>query len=365
MHSSLCDEYGIDFPIFAFSHCRDVVAAVSKAGGLGVLGATRFSPAQLEMELRWLDQNLGGRRYGVDVLFAASHREGDEETLRSQIPQESIDFVNQLTERFHIPPVKDAGAHSALGDAPIITDERTRAILEVAFEHPVSLYVSALGPPPADLLERAHARGAKVAGMVGTVNHARRHVEAGADLIIAVGTEAAGHTGDISTMVLTPQVVDAVTPVPVLAAGGIASGRHVAAALALGASGVWTGSVWLTTLESDVEPLVMEKLLRASSEDTVRSRCYSGKPIRQLRTAWTDAWEEPDAPPILPTPLQGLLVRDAIAGAYDHKVEAVMGGTAGQVIGMLQRVRSVRDVMHEMVSEYADAMERLRELELA
>jgi NAD(P)H-dependent flavin oxidoreductase YrpB (nitropropane dioxygenase family) len=355
-------ELGIEFPILAFSHCRDVVAAVSRAGGMGVLGSVRISPEQLETELKWIDEHIDGKPYGVDMLFASSYAGDDEDALRRQIPKESIDFVKSLTERFHIPPPKDPDAPSVRGDAAIITHARGRALLDVAFSHPIKLFVSALGPPPPDLVNRAHAHGTKVAGMVGSVAHARKQVAANVDIVIAVGTEAAGHTGEVSTMVLVPQIVDAVSPTPVLAAGGIASGRQMAAAIALGAAGVWTGSVWLTTTESDIEPIVMQKLLNARSEDTVRSRCYSGKPIRQLRTKWTDAWEERDAPPILPMPLQGLLIRDAIAGAYDYNVEEVVGGAVGQVVGMMHGVRPVRDVVYDMVREYTDVLARLSDL---
>src|SRR5438477_8410876 len=158
------------------------------------------------------------------------------------------------------------------------------------------------------MIERTHTPAVVVAALAGRKAHAERHKPAGVDLIVAQGTEAGGHTGEISTMVLVPEVVEAVKPVPVLAAGGIGSGRQIAAAMALGAEGVWCGSVWLTTTEAETHPAVQQKFLAATSSDTVRSRSLTGKPARMLRSAWTDEWAKPDAPDALPMPLQTMLV---------------------------------------------------------
>src|SRR5262249_28553497 len=154
-----------------------------------------------------------------------------------------------------------------------------------------------------------------VAALSGKAEHARRHVARGVDIIIAQGYEAGGHTGEIASMVLVPEIVDAVGgDVPVLAAGGIGSGRQFVAAPALGAARVWLGSAWVTTeewaLPSDL-PAMRAALLAATSSDTVRSRIYSGKPARLLKNRWTDAWSEPGAPDPLPMPLQNILVSEA------------------------------------------------------
>jgi NAD(P)H-dependent flavin oxidoreductase YrpB (nitropropane dioxygenase family) len=273
--------FGIDLPIFAFSHCRDVVAAVSKAGGLGVLGALAFSPEQLEIELRWIDEHVGGRGYGVDVVMPASYAGAGEldpdhmaDELDRMIPEPHRQFVEKVLAEHHVPPLPDDE------DKPVgllgWTHEGARPQVDVALAHPTKLLVNALGPPPRDIVDLAHEHGVKVAALVGSVQQAQRQVNQGVDMIVAQGHEAGGHTGEVATMVLVPEVVDAVAPVPVLAAGGIGSGRQIAAAMALGAEGVWTGSIWLTTAESDMTPLVVDKLLHATSRDTVRSRVMTG-----------------------------------------------------------------------------------------
>ena len=264
-----------------------------------------------------------------------------------------------LADRFGIPPPKEPEHYSHQGDNLIPTHARAREKLEVVLGHRPVLVASALGPVPGDIVAALRERDCVIAGLVGAPGHASRHVAAGADLIVAQGTEAGGHTGDISTLVLVPQVVDEVAPVPVLAAGGIGDGRQVAAALALGAQGVWTGSVWLATLESDVEEPVKAKLVAASSRDTVRSRCLTGKPIRQLRTPWVDAWDEPGAPDPLPAPLQGILVRDSMTGMFDWSVTTVMGTAVGQVVGTVTEVRRARRVMEELVEGFIEAATRL------
>jgi NAD(P)H-dependent flavin oxidoreductase YrpB (nitropropane dioxygenase family) len=215
--------------------------------------------------------------------------------------------------------------------------------------------VSALGPLPTDVVARAREREIAIGGMVGNERHAVRHVEHGADFVVAQGFEAAGHHGDITTMVLVPEVVDAVDPVPVVAAGGIGTGRQIAAALALGAQAVWLGSVWLTTAESDVDPLVKRRLLAARSDDTVRSRSVSGKQMRLLRNPWTEAWEGPDAPTPLPAPLQGILARDAMVSIYENRVEPLMTSAVGQIVGQL-RERPVAAVLLGLMDELAEAL---------
>ena len=297
MRTPLCDRFGIEFPIFAFSHCRDVVAAVSRAGSFGVLGALAFDPQQLEIELRWIDAHCDGRPYGVDFAMPAKYvgKGGGEQAsvahLKSLIPQAHRDFVEKILAEHGVPPLPEALRTGALKAAGLGVDEEGPGQVEVSLAHAgVKLLVNALGPPPAYVIEQAHAHGVQVAALVGSKHHAEKQVAMGVDLIVAQGTEAGGHTGEISTMVLVPEVVDLVGPeVPVLAAGGIGTGRQIAAALALGAQGVWTGSIWLTVAEAETPPHVVENLLAASSRDTVRSRSMTGKPARQLRTPWTEA----------------------------------------------------------------------------
>ncbi|MFP6608334.1 MAG: nitronate monooxygenase family protein [Myxococcota bacterium] len=366
MLSELAKEMGLEFPIFAFTHCRDVAAGVSKAGGLGVLGVAGHSIENLQMEMDWIENEIGDKPYGVDLLlptkFAGSDRGGfDSDEIEERIPEEHRRFVDDLMKQYDVPPLPDG---VKLGPTYSVGYESQRDLIEYLFSRKISLIASALGPPPAWMIEEGRARGVKVAALAGTVEHARRHVEAGADIVVAQGYEAGGHTGLISTMVLVPEVVDAIHPVPVLAAGGIGNGRQLTAALALGAQGVWTGSVWLTTEEAETHPVVKKKFLKATSSDTIRSRSLTGKPARQLRSAWTEAWEDPSNPDPLPMPLQPQLVQEARARiertAHKSKgAEQLSNYFVGQIVGSLNEVKSVRTVIEELVSEYADTMERL------
>ena len=368
MRTPLCDQLGIEFPIIAFSHCRDVVAAVTRAGGMGVLGAVAFSPAQLEVELSWLDEHVGGRPYGVDVLlpqrFAGAEEGGGTlESLSALIPDEHRQFVDDLLDRYGVPPLP-SGTPTFSGKLEV-SQKGVTALMDVAFAHRPRLVASALGPAPDFLVDAAHEQGAVVAGLVGSRRHAERQRAAGVDLIVAQGYEAGGHTGEIGTMVLVPEVVDAVAPTPVLAAGGIGSGRQIAAALALGAQGVWCGSVWLTTHEAETHPVVREKMLRASSSDTVRTRATTGKPARQLRTAWTDEWDDPAHPDPLPMPLHTMLTAEAqtrvqrAAATPGSGAERLITYFVGQIVGSMTTVRPAAQVVQDMVEEYLETVERM------
>jgi NAD(P)H-dependent flavin oxidoreductase YrpB (nitropropane dioxygenase family) len=360
MYTDICERAGIRYPIFAFSHCRDVVAAVSLAGGMGVLGTTRYSPEQLERELAWLDRKLDGKPYGVDLIFAG---EGPAAAERADLPEAHRRFVTSLIERFGIPPsAGNTQEQFGVGSNLVMSARHAREIWEVVQRHPVRLLASALGPAPAEMVAVAKARGVLIAGLVGRVAHVRRHVAGGSDLIVATGTEAGGHCGEIGTLALVPQIVRAAGDLPVLAAGGIATGEQIAACLALGAQGVWTGSLWLTTVESDVDPVVKKKLLAAGSEDTIRSTAMTGKPSRQLANAWVRAWHEPGAPAPLPSPWQGMLNEGALVGAYERRMEHLMGTPVGQGVGLVRHEESVRDVFRRLLEEYGTAAERSQAL---
>jgi NAD(P)H-dependent flavin oxidoreductase YrpB (nitropropane dioxygenase family) len=361
MKTRICDMFGIEFPIFAFSHCRDVVAAVSRAGGLGVLGALAFTPDQLEIELKWIDEHADGKPYGVDLVMPASSVASagvGESDLQAMIPQGHRDFVENVLDRYHVPhlPEDEPAPMALLGWTP----DNARPQVDIALSHPIRLLASALGPPPPDVIERAHRQDVVVAALVGSAHHAIRQKEAGVDIIVASGFEAGGHTGEVASMVLVPEVVDAVAPTPVLAAGGIGSGRQMAAALALGADGVWTGSIWLTVKESDTADFLIDKMMVASSRDTVRSRSMTGKPARQLRTAWTDAWEAPDSPGTLPMPLQYMLTAEAQTRMRRYDEARDLATTpVGQIVGSMNSRRTTRDVIFDMVNECIDVTERL------
>jgi NAD(P)H-dependent flavin oxidoreductase YrpB (nitropropane dioxygenase family) len=370
MKTRVAGMLGIEFPIFAFSHCRDVVAAVTNAGGFGVLGAVALSPEQLEIELTWIDDQVKGKPYGLDLLFptvSGGLSEVTREGIGELLPEAHRQFVDGILRRYDVPELPDdireqiATASGSLALARGLYER----MFEVSYAHGIKLIASGLGSPPADVVEEAHRNGALVLALAGAKVHAERHANAGVDLIVAQGTEAGGHTGEVATMVLVPEVVDAVAPIPVIAAGGIANGRQIAAAMALGAEGVWCGSVWLTTEEAETDPVVKAKFLAATSRDTVRSKSLTGKPARMLRSAWTDEWESPESPGTLPLPLQSALIaraRNRIARSAHVKgsgAEQLHNYFVGQVVGQLNTVKPVRQVVHEMVSEYVDASQRI------
>ncbi|HEX8804427.1 MAG TPA: nitronate monooxygenase family protein [Acidimicrobiales bacterium] len=373
MRNELCETFGIEFPIFAFSHCRDVVAAVTNAGGMGVLGALAFSDDQLELELKWIDEHVDGKPYGVDVVMpvkTADREAGIDDVrdigtrLREMIPQAHWDYVDRILADHGVDPTRTADAAQGDGRAGLSsgvlgwTEATGAPQIEIALGHDIALLASALGPPPRSAIDQAHAQGVKVAALIGRVEQAVRDVQQGVDVIIAQGYEAGGHTGEVATMVLVPDVVDAVAPVPVLAAGGIGSGRQMAAAMALGAQGVWTGSIWLTVIENESSPVVTEKLLAATSTDTVRSRALTGKPARQLRTAWTEAWEAPDSPGPLPMPLQFILNSYANRRMGAQPPRELVGMPVGQIVSRMNNVRTAKQVVYEMVEEYIDVTQR-------
>ncbi|MFI0484986.1 NAD(P)H-dependent flavin oxidoreductase [Actinomadura sp. 9N215] len=363
MRTRVTELFGIEYPIFAFSHCRDVVAAVSRAGGMGVLGALHFTPEELELELAWLDEHTGGRPYGVDVVMPAEYEGADlgdaEELLaklQGMIPAEHKRFLADLLAEHGVEPATDKAGKALLG----WTDVTARPQVEVALRHPIALLANALGPPPADVVEQAHRHGVKVAGLASNARHARKQVDVGVDIIVAQGTEAGGHTGDVATMVLVPEVVDAVGDgTIVLAAGGIGRGRQMAAGMALGADGVWTGSIWLTVDEADTPERALPKLLDATSRDTVRSRAWTGKPARFLRTAWTDAWESDASPGYLPMPMQFMLIADALPRIARSGDGELVTFPVGQIVGSMNRIKPAAQVVYDLIEEYIEAIDRL------
>jgi NAD(P)H-dependent flavin oxidoreductase YrpB (nitropropane dioxygenase family) len=371
MRTEICDQLGIEFPIFAFSHCRDVVAAVSKAGGLGVLGAVGFSPEDLEVELAWLDDHVGDTPYGVDIVIPSKY-EGmgiDDMTpaeleaeMAKHIPQEHRDFGKKVLADHGVPDLP-AGEkhHELLGWTAVTAAPQVEAILR---HDKARLVANALGTPPADVVAQIQQSGRLVGALCGSVKHALSHRVAGLDFVVCQGTEGGGHCGEVASMVLWPQVIDAVSPLPVLAAGGIGNGRQVASALAMGAQGAWTGSLWLTVEEADVPPTQMQTYVDATSHDTVRSRSFTGKPCRMLRNDWTDAWEGDDSPGTLPMPLQMMVALDAVQRGhrYPEAAKDVNFNPVGQVVGQMNRIERAADVVQRLVAEYLDACERLNAL---
>jgi|TARA_Y100000996_G_scaffold212756_1_gene167127 NAD(P)H-dependent flavin oxidoreductase YrpB (nitropropane dioxygenase family) len=373
MNSKICELLDIEFPLVAFTHCRDVVVAVSKAGGCGVLGAVGMSPEQLEKELKWIDDHIDGKPYGVDVLIpnkmVDQSEKFDAEKLKDMIPQEYADFRADVLENHDIEAselrtIDTAGSSFAQNTKA----DGAKALLDVAFSHPIKLIANALGVPPDWMLEMGKENDVKVAALLGTAQHAINQVKAGVDILVVSGTEAGGHCGSVSTMVLIPEVHKAIQPygdVPILAAGGIVTGQQMAAAMAMGASGAWCGSVWLTTVESEVPPVIKEKMVEANSSQTVRSRSRTGKHSRQLVSPWTEAWESEQAPEPLPMPLQPMVAEPALQkvaklaeggheGARDLSTYWV-----GQGVGLMNASISASDVVQEFKEDFIGAYERL------
>ncbi|MCW2844376.1 MAG: 2-nitropropane dioxygenase [Nocardioides sp.] len=362
MRTPLCDVFGIDYPIFAFTPSEHVAAAVSRAGGLGVLGCVRFNDTdELEEVLTWLDDNTDGKPYGVDIVMPMKiPTEGTSVDLKTLIPPEHISFVERTLQQLGVPPLPEGeGREGVLGWLHSVA----RSHLDVALRHRPVLIANALGSPPRDVVDTCHEHGILVAALAGAAKHAVHHVENGVDIIVAQGYEAGGHTGEIASMVLTPDIVDAVGPdVPVLGAGGIGSGRQIAASLALGSQGVWTGSIWLGTeeyqnLQSNAGWTTA--FTRATSSDTVRTRVYTGKPARLLKTKWTEAWTEADAPEPLPMPLQNLLVAEAHNRINASGDPDVISMPIGQIVGRMNEVRPVADVVADLISDFEAAVQRL------
>ncbi|MEH6549655.1 MAG: nitronate monooxygenase family protein [Pseudomonadales bacterium] len=371
MQTELSKKLGIEYPIFAFTHCRDTVVAVSKAGGIGVLGAVGFTPDQLKEELDWIDEHIGDHVYGVDIVIPQKYEgmgdmsaEDMEKELWKMIPQENIDFAQKLLADAGVPAWPDGTTTMGLMGW---TDQTAGPLLEEAIKRPqCRMIANALGTPPADKIKMVQDSGRLIGALCGKVKQAVAHKEAGLDFVIGQGGEGGGHTGEIGSIVLWPQMIDAIGDTPFLAAGGVGNGRQMLAAMAMGAQGIWTGSLWLTVEEAHAEPAQKESLLKASSEDTVRSRSWTGKTCRMLKNDWSEAWEAPENPKPLGMPLQGMVTSDGMrrtsryAGVGD--CQKVAFNPCGQVIGQINEIESCRGVIFRILNEYVDALDRLNSL---
>ncbi|MFE5023992.1 NAD(P)H-dependent flavin oxidoreductase [Streptomyces sp. NPDC056656] len=368
MQTQLSKKLGIEHAIFGFTPFPAVAAAISRAGGFGVLGAVRYTaPDDLARDLDWMQEHVDGAPYGLDVVMPAKKAEGPnhqkltEADVEAMIPEGHRQFVRDTLAKHGVPELAEGEASGWRITGWM--EQVARSQLDVAFGYPIKLLANALGSPPADVIQRAHDHDVLVAALAGSARHARKHADAGIDIVVAQGYEAGGHTGEIASMVLTPEAVDAVAPLPVLAAGGIGSGEQIAAALALGAQGVWLGSLWLTTTEADLHSRALTgKLLAAGSGDTVRSRALTGKPARQLRTEWTDAWDDPAGPGTLPMPLQGLLVAEAVSRIQKYEVDPLLGTPVGQIVGRMTSERPVQAVFDDLTRGFERAVDRINRI---
>ena len=370
MNNELCRMTGAEFPLFAFSHCRDVVAAVSRAGGFGVLGCASFGAHEIEAELAWIDEHVDGRPYGVDILFPSKQQASSGMTIDdflAQIPDRHVDFVVEVLARHDVKIAREEVIRDRV--PPTAPDEAERQ-LEIVFNHPIRLIANALGVAPPQMIERAKAAGVPVAALVGKKEHAVKQASAGVDIIVAQGTEAGGHCGEISTLVLTAEVIRAVKDhgaPPVIAAGGIVTGEQMAGLMAMGAQGVWAGTVWLATSDAETSPAIRDKMLAASASDTVRSLARTGKPCRQLKAGWNEAWDDPASPSALPFPLMPLIAVPALnkgfraAEAGNEGAKRLVTYESGQGVGLIDEVLSATAVVQQFKEHFAAAFEQFVE----
>lgn len=373
MKSKICDLLGIDFPLLAFSHCRDVVVEVSKAGGMGVLGAAAFEPESLEVELKWIDDHIEDKPYGVDLIVPTKMADVEHSTVvenLTRVPEQHRSFALDLLRQHGIDDAdvytgEVFDTHNVI--TGFLTEEKAGTVIDVALTHPIRLIANALGVPPPYMIEKAKQSGIPCAALIGSKEHALKQVEAGVDIIVASGTEAGGHCGEVSTIVLVPEVCEAVkdSGVPVLAAGGIVTGRQMAACMAMGAAGAWTGSVWLTTVESETSETFKKKCVAASSSETVRSKQRTGKYSRQLKSSWTTAWDSPNAPSPLPMPLQSLVSEPPLsrinkaADSGNPGAQELTTYWVGQGVGLMNSIQTSRQVVYEFMEDFLAAQELL------
>jgi nitronate monooxygenase len=379
LRTKLCDILGIEYPVVLAGMGgvarHQLVAAVSQAGGLGIIGAATMGPDELREEIRGV-RDLTDKPFGVDILLPTmgsipqtqgtamgGPADADEPKIpknwRDMLPREQRDFAEGLRKQFELP---DVVPESPMGEAPrgraaVFGPGFTRAQIDTILEEKVPVFASGLGNP-APYVDEFHAAGVKVIALVGNVKNARRVAEGGTDVVVAQGAEAGGHTGRVGTMALVPQVVDAVAPTPVLAAGGIGDGRGLAASLCLGALGAWVGTTFLVSKEAAWDDVLKQRILDASEEDTRVTRIYSGKPMRNITNPLIEAWEESGVP-TLPFPYQGAVIQEVTFAAQRAGRKELGMNPAGQISGMLHEQRPAKDILEEMVAQAAEIIQRL------
>ena len=358
LRTPICDRLGIDVPIFGFAHDVTTVAAITNAGGFGVYGATRRFPHEIREELAAIRSLVGDRPFGVDLVLPPGMPEhNSREEIEAAIPSAHKEFVQGLIEKYEVPEPSGPGMRTRFIRSTEIEEEQLDAVME----SDVDMFACGIGAPRAQV-ERAKELGKTTLALIGSPRHVDRALAAGVEILVAQGYDAGAHTGPIGTFSLVPKIVDLAGDVPVLAAGGVATGRHVAAAIALGAAGVWMGTAWLLSTEhqAHLNPVAVEKLLAADVGDTVITRSESGKTFRQIRTAWSDEWEAEGAPTPLKMPYQDVLVGDLLGAIDEHTVAPLVHSGAGQSVGYFDEIRPVAEIMADLLAEADEAIERTR-----
>ncbi len=355
--TQLSASLGIKYPIFGFAHSTKVVAAITNAGGYGVYGATRRFPEEIEQELEEIKSLVGDKPFGVDlVLPPGMPTHNSRAAIEAEIPTEHKAFVQGLIDKYQVPAATEPGMRTRF----IRSTEIETAQIEAVLNSPVNMFACGIGSPP-EAIRRAKERGKTTLALIGSPHHVERAKAAGVEILVAQGYDAGAHTGTIGTFSLVPRIVDEAGDIPVLAAGGVATGRHIAAALAMGAQGVWMGTAWLLTDEhrSHLHPENIRKLQEADLGDTVITRSESGKTFRQVRSAWSQEWAADSAPEPLKMPYQDVLVGDLLGAIEEHDIEPLIHSGAGQSVGYFHEVRPVADVMEDLVKQTRDALQGL------
>ncbi len=347
--SPLCASLGIEYPIFGFAHDVNTVAAISRAGGFGVYGATRRFPEEITEELAAIRELVGDKPFGVDLVLPPGMPEhNSREAIEAEIPADHKAFVKRIIDKYEVPAATEPGMRTRFIRSTEIEEAQIRAVLDSS----VDMFACGIGAP-GPVIGEAKARGKVTLALIGSPHHVPRALGAGVEYIVAQGYDAGAHTGPIGTYSLVPQIVDAAGDVPVLVAGGVATGRHIAAALAMGAQGVWMGTAWLLSEEHQghMHPVNTRKLLEAGSGDTVITRSESGKTFRQVRTGWSQEWEAEGAPQPLKMPYQDVLVGDLLGAIEEHDIEPLIHSGAGQSVGYFDKIQPVAEIMAELVDE--------------
>lgn len=373
LRTELCDMLGIEYPVVLAGMgpvaggltgpvaTAPLVAAVSNAGGLGVIGGAGFSPERLREEINKV-RSMTDKPFGVDLLLPSNYMGG---AASGEMPRDPRDLIPEETRTKLRKIAEDLGvewkeapkpAAAAVAERPRTGGGMSDGQMEVVIEEKVAVFASGLGTP-APWMDRLHANGTKVLCLVGNVKNAKRVAASGADIVVAQGTEAGGHTGRIATFALVPQVIDAVAPTPVIAAGGIADGRGLAAALAMGAIGVWCGTAFLVSEEANQPELQKQRVLAAGDEDTRITRLYSGKTMRNITNPLIEAYEAANIQ-ALPMGLQGLLVGDLVYSVREAGRHDLLMNAAGQASGLLNQIRPAADILHDMVAQAAEILDR-------
>ena len=355
MRTPICDLLEIDHPIFGFSHEPDVVVAIAEAGGFPVLGLAREMPEDIPDFITEVERRLAGRPYGIDLMLPAKvPQQADLGSIQADLPVAQREFVEDLRTRFDIRPPEKPNFFTTQARSEALFKLQSDAVLNSN----ARMLATAVGLRE-ELISEAQRRGKVTCALVGSTRHAQKALDVGVEVLVAQGYDAGGHTGPIGTMSLLPQVIELAGDVPVLAAGGIATGAQVLGCIAMGAQGAWLGTLWMAAREHHAPPALLARLIASGSEDTVITRAHSGKPCRVVRSEWIDAWNEPGAPEPLEMPLQQALTGDVFASIHEYDNTRLIYEAAGQSVFAITSLTTIGEQMATLLEGMEQAQARL------